>query len=104
VVGLLALSQKGCQLQGVKEVDMLSIQGLVKRFGGLTAINNVSFEIEKGELSTIIGPNGAGKTTHFNLLTTSGLTLEELFSMARILPVYRPMRYVVWGSEDRFSA
>ncbi len=48
---------------------MLSTQGLMKKFGGLTAINNVSFEIEKGELSSIIGPNGAGKTTLFNLLT-----------------------------------
>ncbi len=48
---------------------MLQIQQLTKRFGGMTAINNVSFEIEEGELSAIIGPNGAGKTTLFNLLT-----------------------------------
>lgn len=65
----LALFQKNCQLEGMKEADMLSTQGLIKKFGGLTAIKNVSFEIEKGELSSIIGPNGAGKTTLFNLLT-----------------------------------
>jgi len=48
---------------------MLGTQGLIKTFGGLIAIDNVTFEIEKGELSSIIGPNGAGKTTLFNLLT-----------------------------------
>jgi branched-chain amino acid transport system ATP-binding protein len=53
----------------VREVDMLGTEGLMKKFGGLKAINKVSFEIEKGELSSIIGPNGAGKTTLFNLLT-----------------------------------
>lgn len=48
---------------------MLAAQQLMKKFGGLMATNNVSFEIQQGELSSIIGPNGAGKTTLFNLLT-----------------------------------
>jgi len=48
---------------------MLATQGLMKSFGGLIAIDNVTFEVERGELSSIIGPNGAGKTTLFNLLT-----------------------------------
>jgi branched-chain amino acid transport system ATP-binding protein len=48
---------------------ILKVEGLTKSFGGLIATDNVSFGIEKGELSAIIGPNGAGKTTLFNLLT-----------------------------------
>ena len=48
---------------------LLSVDKLTMSFGGLTAVSNVSFQIEKGELVGIIGPNGAGKTTLFNLLT-----------------------------------
>jgi branched-chain amino acid transport system ATP-binding protein len=48
---------------------MLRVEEIGKSFGGLMAVNGVSFQIEKGELSSIIGPNGAGKTTLFNLLT-----------------------------------
>ena len=48
---------------------MLRVEEIDKSFGGLMAVNGVSFQIEKGELSSIIGPNGAGKTTLFNLLT-----------------------------------
>lgn len=48
---------------------MLDVKEVTKSFGGLRAIDNVSFQIEEGELSSIIGPNGAGKTTLFNLLT-----------------------------------
>lgn len=48
---------------------LLEIQNVVKRFGGLTAVSNMSFHVEKGEIFGVIGPNGAGKTTIFNLLT-----------------------------------
>ncbi len=48
---------------------LLSIQRLTKTFGGLIAVNNVSFDVDGGEIVGIIGPNGAGKTTVFNLIT-----------------------------------
>ncbi len=48
---------------------LLSVEGVSKRFGGLLAVNDVSFSVAPGELVSIIGPNGAGKTTLFNLLT-----------------------------------
>ena len=48
---------------------MLEIQSLTKRFGGLTAVRDVTTSIERGKINAIIGPNGAGKTTFFNLIS-----------------------------------
>jgi len=47
----------------------LQVNGITKRFGGIVAVDKVSFEVNEGEIVSIIGPNGAGKTTVFNMLT-----------------------------------
>jgi branched-chain amino acid transport system ATP-binding protein len=48
---------------------MLEVAGLVKRFGGFTAVNDVSFTVDQGEILGLIGPNGSGKSTIFNMLS-----------------------------------
>ena len=50
-------------------MSMLSVRGLTKRFGGLTAVNDLFFDVFEGTIHAMIGPNGAGKSTAFNLLT-----------------------------------
>jgi branched-chain amino acid transport system ATP-binding protein len=47
---------------------LLKVEGLTRRFGGLLAVNEISFEVQSGEILGLIGPNGAGKTTLFNML------------------------------------
>jgi branched-chain amino acid transport system ATP-binding protein len=49
--------------------SLLSLRGLTRRFGGLTAVDGIDLDLAKGQLVSIIGPNGAGKTTLFNLVT-----------------------------------
>ena len=66
--------------------DILEVKGLTKRFGGLVAVNQVSFSVREKEILSVIGPNGAGKSTLFKLISsflkpTSG---EVLFKGQRI--------------------
>ena len=50
-------------------MSLLEMSGVTKTFGGLTAVNQVGFDVEEGSVMGLIGPNGAGKTTVFNLIT-----------------------------------
>ena len=70
---------------------LLSARNLSVRFGGVLAVNNVSFDVRRGEVFTLIGPNGAGKTTVFNLISgiyapTSGELHYQGQSMASVPP------------------
>jgi branched-chain amino acid transport system ATP-binding protein len=72
---------------------MLEVRGLTKKFGGLCAVNNLSFDVNKGEIIGLIGPNGAGKTTVFNLITgylhpTEGTITFETADIAGKAPAF----------------
>lgn len=82
----------------------LSVKRLTKNFGGLTAVNNVSFDVPEGGVMGIIGPNGAGKTTVFNLIT--GIYRpdqgEILFNQTSLVGL-RPHRIVSLGIARTFQ-
>ena len=72
-------------------MSLLQVKNLTIRFGGLVAVNDVSFDIEESDLFGLIGPNGAGKTTCFNMITgvyrpTSGEIYFENSSVVGIRP------------------
>ncbi len=70
---------------------MLAVRGLTVRFGGITALSDVSFDVSKGNITGLIGPNGAGKTTCFNCVTrlyepTSGEIAFNGSDLLRLAP------------------
>ncbi|MCA1547391.1 ABC transporter ATP-binding protein [Bradyrhizobium sp. BRP19] len=107
---------------------MLSLRGLTRRFGGLTAVDAIDLDLGRGELISIIGPNGAGKTTLFNLVTgldrpdagavsfegqdVTGLSPERLaaegiartFQLGRVFGNLSVMDNVLIGAHTRLRA
>jgi branched-chain amino acid transport system ATP-binding protein len=82
---------------------VLQAKGVVMRFGGLTAVNDVDLSVQEGEIVGLIGPNGAGKTTFFNCLT--GLykpTEGEVTFKGSILPP-KPRKVVLAGMARTFQ-
>ena len=93
-------------------MHLLEVENLTKRFGGLTAVNNVSFNVDEGEITGLIGPNGAGKTTLFNLISgilkpdsgtvkfkgenVTGLESHKIVNkgISRTFQVIRPFRHL----------
>lgn len=70
---------------------LLEVKDIVVKFGGVTALNNVSLHVNEGEIAALIGPNGAGKTTIFNIVTgyytpTSGDVLVDGESVVGLRP------------------
>jgi len=83
---------------------VLSVRGLTRRFGGLTAVNAVDLDLAQGELVSIIGPNGAGKTTLFNLVT--GLDVGdagEVLLSGRAITGFSPERLAGLGVARTFQ-
>jgi branched-chain amino acid transport system ATP-binding protein len=69
VAGVAPITAPFPAVAGREASGLLRTQDLTVRFGGLAALNNVNFELRRGEIRAIIGPNGAGKSTFFNCLT-----------------------------------
>ncbi|MEY9279586.1 ATP-binding cassette domain-containing protein [Bradyrhizobium yuanmingense] len=90
--------------------DLLELDGVTRRFGGLLAVDNVSFRLKCEGITALVGPNGAGKTTCFNLIAgalpptqgsirfggeiISGFPAEDIcrLGIGRTFQVVRPMR------------
>jgi len=89
----------------MKDSDyILQVKNISKNFGGLQAVNRLSFQVKKGQIFSIIGPNGAGKTTAINLITgifppTSG----EIYFEGRNLYKKRPYQVAHMGVARTFQ-
>ena len=85
-------------------ITLLEAKNITKRFGGLTALSDVSLTIRKGEVYGLIGPNGAGKTTFFNVLTGAYTAEEgEIVFGGTELPAGKPHLVVAAGIARTFQ-
>jgi branched-chain amino acid transport system ATP-binding protein len=83
---------------------VLEVRGLVKRFGGFTAVSNVSFTVDQGEILGLIGPNGSGKTTIFNMLSgTLAPTAGSIRFQGREIAGHPPHRIINQGIGRTFQ-
>jgi branched-chain amino acid transport system ATP-binding protein len=83
---------------------LLAVEGLVKRFGGFTAVNQLSFGLEQGEILGLIGPNGSGKTTLFNMLSgTLAPTSGSIRFAGREIAGHPPHRIIDHGIGRTFQ-
>lgn len=83
---------------------MLEVKGLTKRFGGITAVDDCSFEVEQGSITALIGPNGAGKTTAFNCISrTMQPTAGEVWLDGRRVDTLRPHQITAQGLSRTFQ-
>ena len=83
---------------------MLRFEGITQVFGGLTALDNISFTVKKGEITGVIGPNGAGKTTLFNIV--SGIynqTAGSVFLGDRNVSGFPPEKLATMGMVRTFQ-
>jgi branched-chain amino acid transport system ATP-binding protein len=89
-------------------MSLLRVDDVVVQFGGVTAVNHASFEVEPGTVTGLIGPNGAGKTTCFNVITglqapTSGRVLLDGHDITKA-PVHRRARRGIGRTFQRLEA
>ena len=85
-------------------MPLLEVRNVSKEFGGLRALNEVTFEVEEGKISGVIGPNGAGKTTLFNVITgTFGPTYGDVIFDGASIVGLKPHRITRRGIARTFQ-
>ena len=85
-------------------MSILRAEHIVQRFGGLTAVNDVSFYLDEGEIVGIIGPNGAGKTTLFNCITGINQPTEgKVFLVEKEITGLKPYQITGMGMTRTFQ-
>ncbi len=83
---------------------LLKVSHVTKRFGGLVAVNDVSFEVRAGEILALIGPNGAGKSTTFNLVSgVSPATTGQVQFLGRDITMLEPYEIASLGMSRSFQ-
>jgi branched-chain amino acid transport system ATP-binding protein len=83
---------------------IMSIENITKSFGGIKAVNDVSFFIKKGEIKALIGPNGAGKTTLFNIVTKLYTKDNgKVFFLGKDMDSYKPHELIDIGISRTFQ-